>query len=57
MLDLSSWDDIVEIDAANMQVIVRPGIIHARLNENWLNITCSSRLIPEAARCVPSAEW
>ncbi|HQA07221.1 MAG TPA: FAD-binding oxidoreductase [Syntrophomonadaceae bacterium] len=33
VLDLSSWDDIVEIDAANMQVIVRPGIIHAKLNE------------------------
>lgn len=33
VLDLSSWDDIVEVDAPNMQVIVRPGIIHARLNE------------------------
>ena len=33
VLDLSSWDEIVEIDAANMQVIVRPGIVHARLNE------------------------
>lgn len=33
VLDLSTWDDIVEIDAPNMQVIVRPGIIHARLNE------------------------
>lgn len=33
VLDLSVWDDIVEIDAANMQVIVRPGVVHARLNE------------------------
>ena len=33
VLDLSSWDEIVEIDADNMQVIVRPGIVHARLNE------------------------
>lgn len=33
VLDLSTWDDIVEIDAANMQVIVRPGIIHANLND------------------------
>lgn len=33
VFDLSTWDDIVEIDAPNMQVIVRPGIIHAKLNE------------------------
>lgn len=33
VLDMSSWDDIVEIDAKNMQVIVRPGKIHAKLNE------------------------
>ncbi|CFX44678.1 FAD-linked oxidase, C-terminal [Syntrophomonas zehnderi OL-4] len=33
VLDLSKWDEIVEIDARNMQVIVRPGVIHARLNE------------------------
>jgi len=33
VLDLSNWDEIVEIDAKNMQVIVRPGVIHARLNE------------------------
>jgi glycolate oxidase len=33
VLDLSTWDEIVEIDASNMQVIVRPGVIHARLNE------------------------
>lgn len=32
VLDLSTWDDIVEIDADNMQVIVRPGVIHAELN-------------------------
>lgn len=33
VLDLSRWDEIVEIDAKNMQVIVRPGVIHAKLNE------------------------
>ncbi|MEA1961589.1 MAG: FAD-linked oxidase C-terminal domain-containing protein [Bacillota bacterium] len=33
VLDLSTWDEIVEIDASNMQVIVRPGVIHADLND------------------------
>lgn len=33
VLDLSTWDEIVEIDTRNMQVIVRPGVIHARLNQ------------------------
>ncbi len=33
VLDLSTWDEIIEIDAPNMQVIVRPGVIHAKLNE------------------------
>lgn len=33
ILDLSTWDEIVEIDPANMQVILRPGVIHARLNQ------------------------
>jgi glycolate oxidase len=33
VMDLSKWDEIVEIDASNMQVIVRPGVIHAKLNE------------------------
>jgi glycolate oxidase len=33
LLDLSGWKDIVEIDDANMQVVVRPGIVHAELNE------------------------
>ncbi len=32
VLDLSTFDEIVEIDNKNMQVIVRPGIIHADLN-------------------------
>lgn len=32
VLDLSSWTDIVEIDTVNMQVKVRPGIVHADLN-------------------------
>ncbi|HHV65778.1 MAG TPA: FAD-binding oxidoreductase [Peptococcaceae bacterium] len=33
VLDLSGWKDIVEVDDANMQVVVRPGIIHAELNQ------------------------
>jgi len=33
VLDLSTWDEIIEIDASNMQVMVRPGVIHAKLNE------------------------
>lgn len=33
VLDLSTFDEIVEIDTNNMQVIVRPGIIHADLNK------------------------
>lgn len=33
VLDLSTWDEIVEIDQKNMQCIVRPGVIHAKLNE------------------------
>ncbi|MDD2586155.1 MAG: FAD-linked oxidase C-terminal domain-containing protein [Syntrophomonadaceae bacterium] len=32
VMDLSTWSDIEEIDAMNMQVIVRPGVIHADLN-------------------------
>ncbi|NLV17455.1 MAG: FAD-binding oxidoreductase [Syntrophomonadaceae bacterium] len=34
VMDLSSWDDIVEVDAANMQVTVRPGVIHSELNDH-----------------------
>ncbi|MDD2620647.1 MAG: FAD-binding oxidoreductase [Syntrophomonadaceae bacterium] len=33
VLDLSNWDEIIEIDASNMQVILRPGVIHAELNK------------------------
>lgn len=33
VLDLSGWNDIVEIDDSNMQVVVRPGIVHADLNK------------------------
>lgn len=33
VLDLSNWKEIVEIDPANMQVTVRPGVIHAELNK------------------------
>lgn len=32
VIDLSTWNDIVEIDDINMQVVVRPGIVHADLN-------------------------
>ncbi len=32
VLDLSTWNEIVEIDMRNMQVIVSPGVIHAALN-------------------------
>lgn len=34
VLDLSLWDEIIEVDAPNMQVFVRPGVIHANLNEH-----------------------
>ncbi|MEW6661030.1 MAG: FAD-linked oxidase C-terminal domain-containing protein [Bacillota bacterium] len=33
LLDLSCWDTIEEIDAKNMQVVVRPGVVHANLNQ------------------------
>ncbi len=33
VIDLSSWDEICEVDVPNMQVIVRPGVIHAELNK------------------------
>ncbi|KUG04242.1 fe-s protein [hydrocarbon metagenome] len=32
VLDLSTWNEIIEIDVKNMQVIVSPGVIHAELN-------------------------
>ncbi|MDW7675262.1 MAG: FAD-linked oxidase C-terminal domain-containing protein [Bacillota bacterium] len=34
LMDLSSWDKIEEVDVANMQVFVRPGVIHAKLNDH-----------------------
>ena len=34
VLDFSSWDTIEEVDAANMQVIARPGVVHFKLNEH-----------------------
>ncbi len=33
VLDLSTWNEIIEIDVKNMQVIVSPGVIHAELNK------------------------
>lgn len=33
VIDLSRWREIVDIDVKNMQVVVRPGIIHADLND------------------------
>lgn len=32
VFDLCNFDEIVDIDTKNMQVVVRPGIIHAELN-------------------------
>ncbi len=32
VMDLSTWNEIIEIDVKNMQVIVSPGVIHAELN-------------------------
>jgi glycolate oxidase len=34
VMDLSLWDNIVEVDIANMQTLVRPGVIHAKLNQH-----------------------
>ena len=34
VLDLSSWDTVEEVDVPNMQVFVRPGVVHYRLNEH-----------------------
>lgn len=33
VMDLSTWQTIEEVDTANMQVIVRPGVVHANLNK------------------------
>lgn len=33
VLDLSTWQTIEEIDVPNMQVMVRPGVIHHELNQ------------------------
>ncbi len=33
VLDISGWNEIVEIDDINMQAVVRPGIVHASLNQ------------------------
>ncbi|MDA8228278.1 MAG: FAD-binding oxidoreductase [Desulfitobacterium hafniense] len=32
ILDLSTWNEVVEIDTVNMQVVVRPGVVHNHLN-------------------------
>ncbi|HOV80334.1 MAG TPA: FAD-binding oxidoreductase [Bacillota bacterium] len=34
VMDLSSWDTVEEVDVANMQVFVRPGVVHYKLNEH-----------------------
>ncbi|TEB13108.1 FAD-binding oxidoreductase [Pelotomaculum propionicicum] len=34
VLDLSAWDTIEEVDTENMQVFVRPGVVHYKLNEH-----------------------
>ncbi len=33
VMDLSTWDTVEEIDTADMQVIVRPGVVLGKLNE------------------------
>ena len=57
VLDLSSWDEIVEIDAANMQVIVRPGIVHARLNEQLAKFNLFFPPDQAAVKCVLWVAW
>ncbi|MHB8919363.1 MAG: FAD-binding oxidoreductase [Desulfocucumaceae bacterium] len=34
VMDLSSWNTVEEVDVRNMQVMVRPGVVHSRLNEH-----------------------
>jgi glycolate oxidase len=34
VMDLSTWDTIEEVDYENMQVFVRPGVIHGKLNDH-----------------------
>lgn len=34
VLDLSVWDEILEVDYQNMQVMVRPGVVHDDLNNH-----------------------
>ncbi len=34
VVDLSTWDEIIEVDVPNMQVTVRPGVVHADLNDH-----------------------
>lgn len=33
VMDLATWDTIEEVDAENMQVQLRPGVVHADLND------------------------
>ena len=32
VMDMSTWKDVVELDVANMQILVRPGLVHDELN-------------------------
>jgi len=34
VLDLSPWNKVEEVNVADMQALVRPGVVHARLNEH-----------------------
>ncbi|MCL6610746.1 MAG: FAD-binding protein [Peptococcaceae bacterium] len=34
VMDLSGWDTVEEVDVPNMQALVRPGVVHSRLNEH-----------------------
>ncbi len=34
VMDLSGWNTVEEVDVHNMQVLVRPGVVHSRLNDH-----------------------
>lgn len=34
VMDLSTWNTVEEVDVQNMQAMLRPGVVHSRLNEH-----------------------
>ncbi len=34
VMDLSGWDTIEEVDISNMQALIRPGVVHSKLNQH-----------------------